>query len=772
MLLCFPDQQTLTLAITSGLISEALLKKPVQAANDDSGAWHVKTARGPGRKAVADLAKLGVEQRRSTTLELRAFMHWLQLLPLRKMAPPTPKEHAAKSPVLLEVRDERQLADLVSEILRLGNDRLSFLHVNDESGDFTLLRVVDPPYYTLLRALEPNDANEPPNGDRSNLTAYVEQAPRVWVEAGHEHDCGSSLEPPSGMLLMLGAPRRWRMVPEGPMRDVYELVRCVLPGEPVALRDNASLSPINVALRLVASTSLAPAELWVVRDNAAERIEELFRHSDDRLISRLAFAVASPATADSPRREDATDDKNIEDLIVLRARPSREAPPVLALDAVAFRPFLNLPNLFLPIGWRLQPPLRRDVVAQLLCQDPANVTWLWPEANGAFTATSIPDAAFRPLSEWVNYIIDRDYSELQASRDSHRFDFESFVCENDQPPAPPAASEPAKLWENGDVEPTADEPTAPPDAIKRALPELRLETERPNDLQSQLAALELAFQQLSVDHDDATRIPLWREMARLHAKLDDRHEATLCWANAIWETQPPDPRDASDWWRAEARTANWRPDRLVSPAAKLLAEPDMMNHAGPVAAYLHAAACEATPAEDARTHLRVYAEFLQRHESFLPARVAWLAWCAVHRLSSGDVLSLARARDRLLRRLFQHGLKPEVNMPRFLRGEPETSFSGHAEQLLKLDDLIQNWVVDSRFSSQPHTRQFARLMIAFALARIGESAECAAAEATSHGRRATSGSDPPLGEHRVRRPHRPGDFVTSRRQAIFQPTCC
>ena len=56
-------------------------------------------------------------------------------------------------------------------------------------------------------------------------------------------------------------------------------------------------------------------------------------------------------------------------------------------------------------------------------------------------------------------------------------------------------------------------------------------------------------------------------------------------------------------------------------------------------------------------------------------RAAWLAALGLHRLAGGDVLGLARARDRLLERLFHTGLRPEQDLPSFLRfsgpaGEP------------------------------------------------------------------------------------------------------
>jgi hypothetical protein len=77
--------------------------------------------------------------------------HWLALLPLvRTSGPP---KIADKTPVLFDIHCGEQLAEVVAEMLRLGNDRQSFRQLAGADSQRTLLRVLGPPYYTLLRAL-------------------------------------------------------------------------------------------------------------------------------------------------------------------------------------------------------------------------------------------------------------------------------------------------------------------------------------------------------------------------------------------------------------------------------------------------------------------------------------------------------------------------------------------------------------------------------------------------------------------------------------------
>src|SRR5262249_30085498 len=140
-------------------------------------------------------------------------------------------------------------------------------------------------------------------------------------------------------------------------------------------------------------------------------------------LHRLAFAVGTVGDQTT---------------VVLRARPSKLGPPVVdGLRAEAYRPFAKLPNLYLPAGTTLHPPLRRDKVRELFADDPARVVWLAPAGGrGTFAPQSLPDTAFRPLGDWVDYVLDHDRAALQEWVQSAQFDFEGFVCSEDDKPKP------------------------------------------------------------------------------------------------------------------------------------------------------------------------------------------------------------------------------------------------------------------------------------------------------------------------------------------------
>ncbi len=116
--------------------------------------------------------------------------------------------------------------------------------------------------------------------------------------------------------------------------------------------------------------------------------------------------------------------------------------------------------------------------------------------------------------------------------------------------------------------------------------------------------------------------------------------------------------------------------------------------------------------------------FLEKHEKLLPVRACWLAWIHLVQLLDGDALALARARDRLLERLFHSGLRPEQDLPSFLRfaGQPTGQrFRDMREWMKELCEKAHAWVEQNRNPAQkPPMPPYINLLFAFGMARLGE----------------------------------------------------
>ena len=130
---------------------------------------------------------------------------------------------------------------------------------------------------------------------------------------------------------------------------------------------------------------------------------------------------------------------------------------------------------------------------------------------------------------------------------------------------------------------------------------------------------------------------------------------------------------------------------------------------------------------------------LETGEGWLPVRAAWLAQVGLARTAQGDVLALARTRDRLAARLIQNGLSLELDVPSFVRFSGRDAgerFQAVRDWLVRAHDLMHRWADQLTRNRPVHycralpeeypdrdghcTRAFIDLMLAWGLARLGE----------------------------------------------------
>jgi hypothetical protein len=712
MIFQFPNLETFRLAVTSAQVPPEVSAAPAEVAFDPEGRPSVRSAAGiPPKPMQNALKKLGVKQAKEHYSEAVLTVDcWPQVLPVAKTS--GIPEITSNTPVLFEM-PATQMAKVVTEMLRLGNDRQSFRAIAPAhgQGERVLLKVIGPPYYTLLRAIDKSTQQG------ASVVAYLEKAPRVWVEIGHEHPLAEKIKPAARQILLLRPERDWTVVEDGPFHDVYDALDFQLPTAPVEWQQSQLKGKLAVPLRLVPGNAADVAELWVLSEDAVNQLDALVRDADDRLMSRLSFAVAN---------------ENGRTTIILKTRPSRLDPPVLPVaKAIAFKPFWKLPNLFLPVGKRLMPTLRRDAVRKLLADDPAQVVWLMPTADGKFTPEVLPDEAFRPLEDWIDYVIDHEHEPLTAWVQATRFDFDGFVCKEDQPEKPKGPPSEKKrgrktdrdeesLDESGDAPPVKGAKRKSPaggDESDFAVP---VEAVAPNEVKVKLRELENEFLAVQGPLDAPERQGLWPQLAQYNA-LDGRElEAAICWTNAFWELPEVPAEGAFAWLKSEDKAARKLPSMDQFDAA--MADRDQSPQAVRtfVARVVHT--CRQSPVpEGFLKRLPKIREYLDRHEGVLGVRAAWLAWWHIARVGGQtDVLALARVRDRLLQRLLSEGLNKERDLPYFLRTAGEKNNDRMRmvrDRALKVHKLVEKWHAGEDVKVN---KPYVDLMFAFGLAKLGE----------------------------------------------------
>jgi len=733
MIVYFPDLNVLKLALTTGAVPLDVVHKPAMAAFAAEGQVWVETTVKLPAAAQRELKRLGALVCKTSGVALDTEVScWPQLLPL--VRDDTPLDTLEKMPVLFDVPGGTEMARLVLEMLRLGNDRQSYRWLETtegraglrqrSEGSRALVRVIGPPYYSLLRAIDQL------GGPERAPHAFVEHAPGVWVEVGYHHPLAANIRPPKGQILLLRPLRQWLMLPDAPFRDIYEIMEFPLPSCVTYGQDSPLPQRLTVTLRLRQAGPAEGAELWVLRGGAIEELNRFVQNAEDQLLQRLAFAVGV---------------NNGQTIVVLRVRQSKLPPPVLVLPAEAYKSHLKLPNLFLPAGFALHPPLRRDMVRKLLAKDPSQITWLVPGENGCFTPEGLPDDVFRPLTDWVDYVLDRDRDQLHAWVQAMQFEFEPFICDEEQPSKPkrPPASEktrgpktPSTLSPaQGETSKTKAFSSSPEPAKEEPIFEAfaAVEKRESNEIEKELHAVEEEFLALPGGLDDASRRALWPRLAKLNAYLMKWEDAGICWLHALWDAGDDTGEWTAAWFQTEtqssARNLADSEERMAADLDRLLALPEPTTaDLRALAAYLAWSARHEPRPPALMQRLPTIQRFLEKHEKMLPVRACWLAWYHLVQLTEGDVLALARARDRLLERLFYNGLRPEQDLPSFLRfaGQPKDRRGrGLGQWMVKINELARRWVDRQRGQGpleykEAKTKEYVDLLFAFGLARLGE----------------------------------------------------
>ncbi len=246
---------------------------------------------------------------------------------------------------LFELTDAKRLPHLLAELRRFRRADAEWYIDND---GIAWVRIADAPPATLYRADD-------------SARVYVEQSPDVWV---------AWMRPQSDE----------RVIPSMPFRSGIKRFHVV--GETPVITDLTQTLRVAVKPRLVIDREPGTAEMWVLSDET--KLLTWLARADDRLVARLEVArlIVSGAAQ-----------------VVLLWRGGRGGPPVLVLEADAYRPYLKLPNLFIPVGKKLVPPLRRDLAKRAFAPESDHIVWLGNDGS----MTSLPMSAFHPLIECIRY---------------------------------------------------------------------------------------------------------------------------------------------------------------------------------------------------------------------------------------------------------------------------------------------------------------------------------------------------------------------------------
>ncbi|MFV8754905.1 hypothetical protein ACNOYE_30525 [Nannocystaceae bacterium ST9] len=735
--LVFADTPSLRAALDAGLVPPAVQAQPLRFARDPAGALWVEPSGKLSRSDQDKLSAAGVSLKRNkpeSVGETREVGCWGEILPAAPAGEPAPP----LGEVLFVSEGDEGFLRLSGELIRLGceDQRLAFF-VDGSGRRRNLCRVIDPPYYAVLRALDPDDP----------LRAYAPTrlGGRVMVELGFRHPIADRFAAEPGQLILVPGSAdagAWLRVPDGPWLDLHEVAQVALP-EPSDWTASKPARRLQIELKLVRAPAQRPPTLWVVRERAIEQMETLVRTLPDVVVARLRFAAVTLA--------------NGETMVVLRARRSEQQPPALELAAEAYTTVAQLPDLHVPVARTIDPPLRPAKLRELLLRESERVVWLAPRAGDerrgqAFVRESLPERAFAPLADWVDYLVGQHVDELIPWIRSTSFDLDEFVSMQLEWDERPSGREPRdddderrrgrkRASQAPREQPSAVEVVRVASETESAAPlvtpvELApIELPR-NEVEQRLGALEQSMCELGSPLDDPGRTPMWVDLGGLQARLHRSRDAGLSWARALWEPGPPGGLGplaiAERWAKAEAQMLGYPdPDGLfgiLDVVPEDLDEPMIRALAARVV--VEQLRSKAAPADAPRSlagdRLAALQRFFASQGNQLDLRTAWLVRSALAQLAGDDRLALFQTRDAIMAAL-REGMGLSRNVPAFIRTHGSEGDAGDlgrlADELLRIRDEFlttkrRRSTIESTYP-EDMTRAYVRLTFGWGLARVG-----------------------------------------------------
>lgn len=460
-----------------------------------------------------------------------------------------------------------------------------------------------------------------------------------------------------------------------------------------------------------------PPALWIMPSK--EHFHQFLATTDQRHLAGLEAAPAGKR-------------------VIVRA-VGKQSPPVLVQPGIqAMVPMRGMPGLYLPPGRKLLPNMRRSAVERTLRHGPGQVTWLTPTEGTGFQPETVPESAFRPVSELAEYKAPPAAAPQQTWQQSSRFGFDPFVEQTEAPMAP--ARRPRKPkgapQEAAPVAPPPVPTSIPVKMPKKRTPRARIskaiKTVAVSEAVRAKQQLEDQFRNQAGPLDSPERTTLWPQLARASAAAGYTADAGVAWANQLWNEPHPNPAEAAEWLRAEDPKGGMTARDFDADMVKQNPSPaDARAFAARVVA---AYSGRLTP--DLIAKKPAIEQHLQRMEPLMGIRPMWLAW---RQLAGSDVLGLARARDRVLARLHGTGLSREFDMPSFLwqgGGQGSQHISMVRQRLPGIHAGLVKW------HDAPDTRRNAPYVDythAFYQARMGDQG---AARASMGQARAKLNSDP------------------------------
>jgi hypothetical protein len=615
---------------------------------------------------------------------------------------PVPGAHGADEACFWAPRGGDGAHRTIERLLALGRDDAMVTALGDGDDGALLIQLTAAPLYLLMRSRE-----EPAEGVR----AYVRSGDGdLWVAFGYAHPLGALATRAlreQRRRAFVDADGAWRFVdPDAPARSVYDVLETRFEARAQEWLPAPATERFRITLRLAPAPPADP-ELWLLDPAQFLAMEPLVESLPEAELAR--FTVSRNTGPRGTRYA-------LQELV----RPNLSRLGVRVSDTLGVPGYARAPgvdNLFLPVGRRLVPAMRRDELRALLGTERARAVVITEDSDGpCLVALTNPEES--TLRSWVEYAASDHRLELERLVERSVFDWPELLVE--KPPAAVEARRPAAEDEaqrpprprRPEAAPAADEATA------------RAATDDASAVTAALREAMRGYEATLAEGGCEDPAP-WRELAALKQRAGDADDACACLEAALFHgglEVDLAAQLASLRARMSGRTGS--AEELVTLATAEKLAPGEASYLG-ARVLEHVARGDALEVNLTEGFFQEVARCFASPDAPVSRRLAWSVLRAVHGRAR-DALELTRAKERVLGGINDRGLSESIDLPRFVRyalaltveGPEGEAARSRAEQLRAMEDLWHDAAAAGLPELEPRSA-YVRLAFGVGFMRIG-----------------------------------------------------
>ena len=581
----------------------------------------------------------------------------LELIELKPWVEPPQEINRA----IFWLREPSLLPKIVTDSLKLGNDRIQFAPLSSEGEEHILLRIESPSFFLMQRCHEDN---------RDEIDIFYPGAEDLYLQWGWKHPLedlwvrSTRQRPEEWIFFRPGKPRlhvapiRWN--------DIYDAANFQLefPSEPIWLQGDLESARFTVPLRLEPrARGEVEAELWMLEESDRPSLEKLLTAVDQDDLANFLLCVL---------REESTLGSEPENRYFIREKREGGARKHFDFGGKRFASYKGFHHLFLPVHRELQPQLRRDRYGSIFDLEQGQLTVVVPlEDESSAKILRFHERSFEPLIRLVDYIINTDEQRLESIMARSIFDFGDYAL---APTRPDLARKPEESARKSPKE-------KKPDSIQPEEIAEEEEDEPETSTSRESVKIDAKFGQTRLEKKEAVleralirkgQSPsTWSELANIKSRLKKRGDEVTCRYEAIWlleESGGAKPESISEEFnKLAAAIENWNQDLETSSKQQ---ESNSGKNSEPVSRTSSAQSFILTQIPDSSSDnlgpwLRDSAKTLRSIESGLRMKERWVLWGEILRRNK-DVKEQARVREDIRSSLSEDGLQIE-EIPLFIR---------------------------------------------------------------------------------------------------------